>query len=234
MRTVHVLHVTRWQRIQAIVWLGAGLVVAGSGSTSASMPLIVASGTLVSYGCLFALISARRPADWVTLARVCALAGAMVLANRSERVEPGVWCLCALAIAADLVDGWLARRTGGSAAGAVLDMEADQTATLGLAVLAVVPCGVGAWALLLPAFRYTFVLLGWLAALPAHDPKPKAGDNRRARAICALAMVLQLAAIAPFTPSAIRAVCIATAIAAFTYSYSDDVQFLLRHRAAAP
>jgi phosphatidylglycerophosphate synthase len=225
-------HVSVWQRIQAIAWLAAGLYVSTLPALPAAVSLAAGIGMLISYVSLFALISACRPADWITLARAGLLALVLAASQPAGGLELLPWLACIGAVSADLLDGWVARRTGGSAAGAVLDMEADQAATLILAALAVIACGVGAWALLLPAFRYAFVLLSWLCAWPAHDPKPK-GDNDRARAICAATMVLQLIALGPSVPHALRVACLLTAIAALTISYADDVLFLRRRRAAA-
>lgn len=222
--------VVTWQRASAMSWLAAGMACAIAGAP-AWLPLAAAGALVLAYGVLFARISTWAPADWVTLLRVVLLAVCAALAGWHGTIDIAVWVLCGVALAADLLDGFVARRTRSSAPGALLDMEADQAATLLLAVLAVVPGGAGAWALLLPAFRFTFVVLGWACALPTHDPKPRAGDNRRARRVCAMTMVLQLVAIAPFAPAAVRDACLVLAAAALTYSYSDDLRFLLRQRA---
>lgn len=223
-----------WQRIQALVWLAAGghfvgVTIREVGPAPESALRFVALLAAISYAILFARISERRPADWVTLARVVMLGGVLCLAGGGPPDWP-LWSLAAVTVGTDLVDGWLARRTGASQAGAVLDMEADQLVTVGLAVLAVAAVGVGTWALLLPAFRYLYVLLGWVLALPFHDPKPKGGDNRRARVVCAGMMVLLLVAIAPGVPHGARVACLAAAILALLWSYGDDVRYLLARR----
>lgn len=192
----------------------------------------VATLALASFALLFVLQRAGRLADWCTLARAALLAATLLLAGTGAASATLLFALCAVALAADLLDGKIARRTGPTEHGAVLDMEADQLATLQLAVLAVAT-GVGAWALLLPAYRYAFVLLSWWRDLPAHDPKPKAGDNRRARLICAGTMVLQLLAVAPHVPLGIRQAGLAIAVAALAYSYGDDVVYLLRRQREA-
>lgn len=227
-----VLALQAWQRTQAIGWLGALLVslVWLGPQTTAHAHAAVALGAVVSYTALFGLLRAGRLADWCTLARVALLAGATWWADAL-----GPWplfALCVLAIVADLLDGAIARRRGPTAHGAVLDMEADQLATLQLAMLAA--RDVGLFALALPAYRYGFVLLAWWRELPAHDPKPKAGDNRRARLICALCMALQLLALMPAVPLGVRQAGLVAAILALAYSYGDDVVYLLRRREAVP
>lgn len=219
-----------WQRTQALGWLVAlfaSLTWLGPRAT-AQAHAAVAMGALASYLALFSLLRAGRLADWCTLARAVALSLTVFFADAL-----GPWpvlALCVGAIVADLIDGAVARRRGPTAHGAVLDMEADQLATLQLAMLAA--DDVGLFALALPAYRYGFVLLSWWRELPAHDPKPKAGDNRRARLICALCMALQLAALVPALPLGARRVGIAAAILALAYSYGDDVVYLLRRREA--
>ena len=218
-----------WQRGQALLWLPAFAAIS-LWPRPAWLPLAAAAVLVPSYLLLFAWISSRRPADWVTLARALLLCGVLAQAGLTGALGLTAWLLAGAALAADLLDGVVARRWGGSAAGAVLDMEADQAATLGLAVLAVVPCGVGPWVLALPALRYGFVLLGWLLALPAHDPKPKDGDNRRARRICACTMLLLWLALVPAAAPGLRAACGGLALGLLLYSYADDLLFLLRRR----
>jgi len=220
-----------WQRAQALWWMVVFAMLVATGTHPAWLPSAAAGVAVASYLVLFAAISAWRLADALTLTRMLGLAAVVSAAGLSGGIAVWQWFVAVAAVAADLIDGPVARRCGSTRAGEVLDMEADQTATLGLAVLAVVPCGAGTWPLALPAFRHAFVLASWHLDLPAHDPKPvAAGDNRRARRICAAVMVLQLAAIAPWLGTSGRAACLAAAVAALAYSYASDLVFLVRAR----
>jgi hypothetical protein len=98
-------------------------------------------------------------------------------------------------------------------------------------VVAVERGGVGAWLLLLPGFRYLWVLGLWCCRLPAHDPKPRDGDNRQARWLCAAMMTLLLCCLLPSDAPHLKTVAGALAVLALTYSFGSDGLFLLRrHR----
>ena len=143
-----------------------------------------------------------------------------------------VWTAAVAVVLLDLVDGALARQFGGSPGGAVLDMEADQLTTLGLAAL-VVSIGGKAHVLLLPAMRPAFVLAAWWLRIPAHDPKPVNGDNRRGRRVCAAVMTALLIALCPATGPVLRDVVTGIAVLLLAWSFLGDARFLLAHRARA-
>ncbi len=109
-------------------------------------------------------------------------------------------------------------------------METDQFATLGLAMAAWLAAGVGAQVLLVPAFRYVWVLLQAALGRPVHDPKPRDGDNTAGRRLCALMMVLLLVALAPVTPAAAREAAAWLAVLVLTWSYGGDLRHVLRRR----
>lgn len=208
----------RWVLGQSLVWLP--LLV-----TCASAPFVQLLSTLrdgpwrlwwsagllglgfLSYARLtWVLRAGRRAADFVTIGRFClilvGMAGLFVF--RVERIE--LWFCLVFGVSLDLVDGWVARRTGPTQEGAVLDMETDQLTTLFLALLAhdgSVRSGSESWIalaaaafLVLPALKYAFAIA--LRNVPeANDPKP-GGDNSRGRFICAVVLVGLLVATAPF------------------------------------
>lgn len=229
---MHPAALAAWQRLQALAWPavgGAALLYHPSPATTLATTAALA---LTSHVSLVLLLRAHRLADLCTAARVGMLSAGLWWASHAGGVTWPIWGACVVAVLADLLDGAVARARGPTAHGAVLDMEADQLATLQLAVLAMVAWDVGPLALLLPGFRFAYVLLGWIRGLPAHDPKPKAGDNRRARAICAGSMTLILAALAPPLPGSARVACVAIAAIALAYSFADDFVYLLRRRRA--
>lgn len=131
--------------------------------------------TAMAIGLAFVAVAALRvvrrrptfstPADRVTLFRAVLAGGCatIVVLSLLGDVPSRSWLLFALAAPAlslDVVDGWVARRTGtANAHGARLDMETDAAF---LAVLSIpVSFLVGPWALAIGAMRYLFVAASW-------------------------------------------------------------------------
>jgi phosphatidylglycerophosphate synthase len=218
-----------WLRWQAVVWL-AVLTAIGCRpplASGVSAPVIAAT-MLGSYAVLLArLRSGRTLADGVTIARGLGIAALVAFAARP--LGAVAWLAAAAVVAADLLDGALARRRGPSVHGAELDMETDQLVVLGLAVL-VVAGGGGVHVLLLPALRYAFVLAAWCTNVPAHEPKPVHGDNRRGRRVCAAVLVALLVAAWAGTPRGLADAVVAAAVALLAWSFAGDAKFLLAHR----
>src|SRR4029453_16918174 len=104
------------------------------------------------------------PASWVTLARATLAVGVAALAAVSYGHDIPVALLVTLADVAlvlDLVDGWVARRTGrATERGARFDGEVDAFLILALSVY--VAPGCGAWVLAIGAARYLFLAGEWL------------------------------------------------------------------------
>ena len=98
------------------------------------------------------------PASWVTLVRATLTVGVAALVGDSFAGGTPVGLLVVLAAVAlglDLLDGWLARRTGtASALGARFDGEVDAFLILVLSVY--VASGFGGWVVLIGAARYCF------------------------------------------------------------------------------
>jgi len=175
------------------------------------------------------------PADRVTLVR-----GLGIMALYPASLVAVNWALllfaASLLAVMDLVDGWLARRAGATEFGAVLDMEMDQLMVLALSVIALQHGGMPAWLLLFPGLRYLHLAALRLGRLPRIDPKPKDGDNRRARLICAVVIVVLLSNLAPNSADPPRVLLNAGALALLVWSFADDFLFIytrLRHRPQA-
>ena len=104
----------------------------------------------------------------ISFARICAVPVAIWLVLRQELAAASV--LFAVAGVSDAIDGWLARRRGGSALGAVLDPIADKALLISmfitLAAIGVLPD----WIAILVVFRDVVivggVLLLWLTSAP--------------------------------------------------------------------
>lgn len=215
-----VLALQVWLRVQALLWL-PGLALLATGR--ASGPLWAAA-MAISGAVLWALLRAGRAADLVTMGRFAGLCAVVGCAG----TPPGFGAFgAALAVVLlDLADGALARRLGPTPQGAVLDMEVDQFAVLGLSALIVLGGG-GLHVLALPALRYVFVLAMAVLGLPAHVPKPVNGDNRRGRRCCAIVMGALLLALWPGLPGLPRDLATGLAVAVLAWSFGSDARFLL-------
>ncbi|HET8755963.1 MAG TPA: CDP-alcohol phosphatidyltransferase family protein [Solirubrobacteraceae bacterium] len=168
------------------------------------------------------------PASWVTLGRAALAAAVAALAAASlEQDIAGALLvtLAAVALALDLVDGWVARRTAtATALGARFDGEVDAFLILALSVYAA-PI-YGAWVLAIGAARYLFLLGEWL--LPwMRAPLPP----RRWRKIVAAAqgVVLTIAA-AEVLPQTTTRLLLGAALAALLASMGQCVWWLWRRR----
>ena len=222
---------TTWLRVQAVSWTPVLLAAAwlGAAGVAGWLPF-VAAYVLLSHVALVAILRAgRTPADVATIARAL---GVVELLWLDPFASPWrTWTLAACVAAFDLVDGWLARRFGGSDGGAVLDMETDQSTVLALALL-VVAGGGAPHVLLLPLMRYAFVLAAWWWAIPAHDPKPVDGDNGRGRLVCAAVVVGLLAALLPCAAAWLREAATGVAVLLLLWSFGSDWSFLIARRRA--
>jgi phosphatidylglycerophosphate synthase len=167
--------------------------------------------------------------DAVTMVRALALIPLVAVPFASPWT---FWCLAVLVSLLDLVDGALARRLGATSGGAVLDMETDQLTVATFALL-LVASGGAPHVLLLPLMRPLFVLVAWRYALPATDPKPVNGDNRRGKFICAAVMIALLLGLMPGVNTWLRDVVTGFAVLLLLWSFSRDWQFLLQRQQTA-
>jgi len=136
------------------------LATAGAGVWQSPWPLLGGGGVLLA-----GLVGGARgqwtpqgtfgAANWVTGARVVLLAG---LPLAPEHGGAAVIGGSLLFVAADGVDGWLARRSGqASAFGAFFDKETDALFLLLLCALAVFEGRLGGWVFGVGILRYAFV-----------------------------------------------------------------------------
>ncbi len=220
----------RWLVVEAIggllilAWVALGM----RGFAPAALAFAAIAGVALAA----VLHSGSTAADKVTLGRLAlGIVGAALVA-RTGAVGWVAWSVLAIAVAADLADGWAARRFGGSDAGAALDMGADQLTWLVLATVAIGFAGAPAWAIALPGIRWAWVLVGTAMALPIHDPKPVDGDNSRGRCICGAIAVALVVAIAPATPAWLATAALAASTVAIAFSYAGDARHMLRTRRA--
>lgn len=165
-------------------------------------------------------------ANAVTFARGMgvALLCAFLTAPSSDAARLALAIFAGFLLAADGLDGWLARRNKtASAFGARFDMEVDSALMLALALLAA--RSEGGWLLLLGLPRYAFVAASF--ALPfLSDPLP---HSERRRIVCVVQGFGLIAALAPWDAGAWIALA---ALAALLWSFAIDVVWLWRNAAS--
>jgi phosphatidylglycerophosphate synthase len=133
--------------------------------------------------------------------------------------------LAALALAADGIDGWLARRHGPATAfGARFDMEVDALMLLVLSVLAFGLGKAGAWVLMIGLMRYGFVVAGHVWPV-LNGPLP---PSFRRKLVCVVQGVVLVAIAVPFVGPGAAGVLAAVALASLAWSFAVDVLSLLR------
>jgi phosphatidylglycerophosphate synthase len=219
-----------WLRIQALVWLWV-LLLLGMADAVADSPnwhALIGFGSVLSLASLVSVLHFwPNAADLVTLGRSAAIFALVAFAPRP--LQWTGWVIAALACLADLLDGKIARASDPTDHGAHLDMECDQLVVFGLAVL-VVTGGGGSHVLLLPAMRWLFVLAAWYWKIPAHEPKPVDGDNRRGRLICAAVVMLLLLALIPRLLPFVGNLATFVAVMLLGWSFREDMNYLLENR----
>ena len=171
------------------------------------------------------------PASWVTLVRATLAVGVFALAAASFNHDIPVALLVtlsAVALCLDLVDGWLARRTGTETdLGARFDGEVDAFLILALSIY-VAPT-YGWWVLAIGAARYVFLagelVLPWMRA-----PLP---PRRWRKLVAATQGVVLTVAAAGVLPRTLSQVLLLAALALLAASMGECTLWLWRRREAA-
>jgi phosphatidylglycerophosphate synthase len=167
------------------------------------------------------------PADWVTLVRgtIAVAVAALVVRSFTQPVPLALLVsMAAVVLALDAVDGWVARRTRMTAAGARLDGEVDAFLILVLSVY--VARTAHPWVLAIGAARYAFLAAGWLLPWMREALPPR----QWRKVVAAMqGMVLTLAAAAVLPP-ALATAALVLALALLTESFGRDVWWLSRNR----
>lgn len=125
----------------------------------------------------------------ISFARLCAVPLAVWLVLRHQLAE-AFWLFIVAGIS-DAVDGWLARRGGGSTVGAVLDPLADKALIIGMYVTLAFESVLPDWLAILVVFRDVLIVGGVLALAVMGQPVAI-----RPLAISKLNTVLQIVLVA--------------------------------------
>ena len=133
----------------------------------------------------------------ISFARLCAVPLAIWLVLHQRFVPAFV--LFALAGISDAIDGWLARRRGGTALGAILDPLADKTLMVGMYVTLAVIGQLPDWLAILVVFRDLVIVGGvvllWMTSHPMQIRPLELSKANTALQIALVATVLGLDAV---------------------------------------
>lgn len=212
-----------------------GVAAAGLGGAVAGWPaalvggiiLAVAAWLILPRSASFGRYARFGLANRVTLGRLVATGVIAGAALGEAALSPfGHWAVFALgvfALAADGLDGRLARKRGeADAFGARFDMETDAAFMAALSAFVWQAADIGAWVLLAGLLRYAFVLAGlvlpWL-----NNPLP---PSFRRRLACAIGAGGLIAAALPALPAALAAISAGVATLALVISFLIDVRGL--------
>jgi len=167
-------------------------------------------------------------ANQLTLARA-ALVGALAACIGEPAAAWGDWLAvgAVLALAGDVADGALARRTGmASDFGGALDMELDALTVLVLGALCWQLDKAGAWILASGAMRYVFVAASW--GLPWMNAPLY--DSLARKLVCGVQIGTLAVCLFTWIPAAYTAPALALSLVALTWSFGRDTLWLYRNR----
>ena len=231
---------TRRQRaLDLLLGLGLLLAVALVTAALAGFPSTVQVLQAAALYLLLAVIVFRRLpgnapgpgigwANRVTLLRAVPVMLVAGLVGHGPYPDTAIWWVIALAVAVlllDGVDGLVARRTGTTTAfGARFDMELDAALILLLALLVWLTGQTGAWVLLLGAMRYAFIAAGVIVPV-LRRPLP---DSIRRKGVCVVQTAALLICLVPVVSPGAASVIALLALGLLVYSFTVDVDWLLR------
>ncbi len=229
---MHQVHV-RVARVRAVGWLGALVMLCVAVDVTLGLGVAGwAVGGVTGVGMAVALVrqgnAGLGPADQITASRAVLAGGVAALVADGFFGADHVTLLvamAAIALALDLVDGYVARRSRTeSAFGARFDMEVDAFL---IAVLSVHVAGAfGWWVLLIGAMRYLYVAAGqvfrWLRL-----PLP---PRRSAKVVAAIQGVTLVVAASELLPQPVVRLGLVVALVLLVESFGQDCWSQWRRR----
>jgi len=212
-----------------------GVVVAAVGLGVRGWAIGLLTGVVINAwlarGLWAAGATAPGPANLVTLARatlVGAVAALVADASARSLPVPATLTLAAIALSLDLVDGWVARRTGStSSVGARFDGEVD--AYLILVLSLAVARTAGWWVLAIGVWRYAFGVAGWLWPRLRGRLPPRYWR----KIVAAIQGVTLTVAVSGLFPHTAVLISLAVALVLLTESFCHDIWWLWTQRATA-
>jgi len=174
-------------------------------------------------------------ANRVTLTRSTLIFAVSALLFESSPFKNEVYwwtiTLSTIALILDGVDGMVARRTHTNTTfGARFDMELDAFLMLALSILVWQTGKVGPWVIGIGAFRYVFVVAGWLWSPLTLELPP----SQRRKTVCVVESIALLVCLGPVIPTNIAVGVAAGALLLLTYSFAIDVRWLMLRTSSSP
>jgi phosphatidylglycerophosphate synthase len=207
----------------AVLTAAAGL---GEAGLLVGLGCGVATTALLAGGLSQAGVARLTPADRVTLARAVLVGGVAALVAdgfTGPLARPGLVGLAVLALLLDGVDGWVARRSGGSPLGARFDMEVDAFLILALSVEAARE--LGPWVLAIGLARYLLGAAGWKLAW-LREPTP---TRYWGKVVAAVQGIVLTTAVADVLPRQAVLTALVVALALLAESFGRQVWWLRCH-----
>jgi phosphatidylglycerophosphate synthase len=139
----------------------------------------------------------RRTADLISFSRVLLTISLLVWFLLEPQLNFGKFLLACGTLFLDGVDGYVARRRGPTASGAILDMEADGFFTLVLCSIIVFFRGGTTALLIIPALRPLYVIATAIIGRWIHFNSTDLRPTLRGKLICVATLVVLIANIFP-------------------------------------
>jgi FkbM family methyltransferase len=170
-----------------------------------------------------------RPADYVSFLRIIIAIAALIVLSLGIFREGSIFIFSILVVGgiSDFFDGAIARKTGSTAFGQILDPEADAYFILALAFAAHHIVGIGSWILIAGLLRYGYVFF---------FPNEFSTDSKLfryyAKAACAYTEVVLVGAFAPFADLRIKTILSIAAVGLLSLSFIIETILRLRQAPA--
>jgi phosphatidylglycerophosphate synthase len=166
-------------------------------------------------------------ANFVTMLRVSLVAGVAGLIGEPPSPRIAWLAIGGVVVVAvlDGVDGWLARRNGGTSSfGARFDMETDAALILILALLVWLHGKAGAWVIVCGLMRYGFVATGFVLPWMAGPLR----STMRGKSVAVGQLIGLGAALLPVVTVPISTTIAAVTLATLAWSFAVDIAWLKR------
>lgn len=216
----HANFLDRWSLLLAIASL-VTLMTAFAGISISVICVFMALVGGIFFTVLMAWHSHRRQADWVTYFRL----GLTVLFLVRGALGPMTWAdpiFASFILSLDGLDGHLARRQGPTRAGAVFDMEADAFFVLALSLLSIGLAKLPLWLLILPAWRYLYVLMVRVMR-QFHPTALHIGKSWRGTIVCVITLLALILNLIPTFPFAMKLFISGTTVLLLSASFLADL-----------
>lgn len=217
----------RWSFLLALASL-VTLVTAAAGIPIQVICFFMALVGWIFFSALMFWHSQRLQADWITYLR---LTLSILFLLRGATGSPLSWMDPIFAIvifAMDGLDGYFARRQGPTYTGAIFDMEADAFFVMTLTLLSIALAKLPLWLLILPAWRYLYVLIR-KGIQTFHPTALFKRGTWRGKIVCVVVLVALIFNLIPSLPYGFKLFVSCTSVLLLSASFLTDLWYDLPH-----